>query len=270
MDLFVSKKEINMCSNCEKTGHLFHQCKLPIISYGVIAFSNINNKLHFLMIRRKDSFGYIDFIRGKYNFYNIERIKECINGMSVEEKNRLKMEPFEKLWKMLWGHNNLSQYKNEELSSQKKFNLIKSGVHINNILYTLNSLIDESITNWKDQEWEFPKGRRNYHEREINCALREFEEETGISKDKLNVISNILPYEEMFIGSNHKAYKHKYYLAYLENIKLEEYDYQKDEVSKIKWKTIYECLDVIRDNSLEKKNIIKHINKLLMENRIYI
>lgn len=274
MNTIINKNEVintnNICSNCEKSGHLFHQCKLPVISYGIVAFCKVHNEINYLMIRRKDSFGYIDFIRGKYSFYNIDRIKQCIDGMSLEEKTRLKDTPFETLWKMLWNSTS-NQYKNEELSSSKKFQLIKSGVYINNILYTLDSLIDESITLWEEQEWEFPKGRKNYHEREVNCALREFEEETGISKDKLNIISNILPCEEMFIGSNHKAYKHKYYLAYLENINLDNYSlYQKAEVSKISWKTIHECINTIRSNNLEKITMIKNINKILTENRIYI
>lgn len=75
----------------------------------------------------------------------------------------------------------------------------------------------------------------------------------------------------MFIGSNHKAYKHKYYLAHLENINLDNYSsYQKAEVSKISWKTINNCINTIRSNNLEKITMIKNINKILTENRIYI
>ena len=93
----------NICNNCGKQGHLFHQCKLPITSYGIVVFRHSNEGLQFLMIRRKDSFGYIDFIRGKYVFYNVEQIQQIIDEMSVCEKERLLTEPFEKLWKLLWG-----------------------------------------------------------------------------------------------------------------------------------------------------------------------
>ena len=31
-------KNTNTCNNCGKQGHSFHQCKLPITSYGVIVF----------------------------------------------------------------------------------------------------------------------------------------------------------------------------------------------------------------------------------------
>ena len=42
---------------------------------------------------------------------------------------------------------------------------------------------------------------------------REWEEETGISKHDLMIIKNILPYNEVFIGSNYKSYLHRYFLA---------------------------------------------------------
>ena len=64
-------KKTNVCNNCGKQGHMFYQCRLPITSYGIIVFKNTLEGLKFLMIRRKDSFGYIDFIRGKYTHHNI-------------------------------------------------------------------------------------------------------------------------------------------------------------------------------------------------------
>ena len=53
----------NICNNCGKQGHLFHQCKIPITSYGIILCRSSIYGILFLMIRRKDSFGYIDFLR---------------------------------------------------------------------------------------------------------------------------------------------------------------------------------------------------------------
>ena len=47
--------------------------------------------------------------------------------------------------------------------------------------------------------------------------MREFCEETGLEPSMFNNIRNIYPYEETFTGSNYKSYKHKYYLAYMDN-----------------------------------------------------
>jgi len=259
----------SMCNNCGKHGHLFHQCKLPITSYGVILFRSSEKGAQFLMIRRKDSFGYIDIIRGKYSCYNIEQIQKSVDEMSVAEKEILMKESFENLWKLLWGENNKIQYKGEEVTSYKKFETIKNGILVNNEKITLYDIIKNSKTSWNETEWEFPKGRRNFQEKDLECALREFEEETGYSSKNIIVIDNLMPFEEIFIGSNHKSYKHKYYLAYMKETDDNLQNYQKTEVSKLEWKTIDECLECIRPYNLEKKNLIKNINKVIQEYRLY-
>ena len=264
-------KTSNICNNCGKQGHLFHQCKLPVTSYGIILFRSSLNGLQFLMLRRKDSFGYIDFMRGKYSPYNIEHIQNIINEMSIYEKEKILSESFETLWKNMWGDIPTLQYKSEELASNKKFDLIKAGIILDDFKITIKDIVEKSNTKWKETEWEFPKGRRNYQEKDLDCALREFEEETGISKSCISVIENVIPFEEIFIGTNHKPYKHKYFLAYSKENVCEDNleNYQKSEVSKLQWKTIDECLESIRPYSLEKKQLITNINKVLQEYRLY-
>jgi len=262
-------KNTNTCNNCGKQGHSFHQCKLPITSYGVIVFRSSGTGVQFLMIRRKDSFGYIDFIRGKYSPYNIYQIQNIVNEMSISEKERILTEPFDALWKQMWGDVLNNQYKNEEQISCKKMELIRTGVIVNNELITLKDLIDKSTTRWEETEWEFPKGRRNFKEKDLECALREFEEETGILSSKINIVENVLPFEEIFIGTNHKSYKHKYFLSYMNET--DEYlnNFQVTEVSKIEWKSLEQCLEAIRPYNLEKKELIININKVLQEYRLY-
>ena len=88
----------------------------------------------------------------------------------------------------------------------------------------------------------------------------------------MNIIENLLPFEETFIGTNHKSYKHKYFLAYLNDNNLNNENlngFQITEVSKLEWKTIDKCLESIRPYSLEKKNLIININKVLEEYRLY-
>ena len=189
--------------------------------------------------------------------------------MSLEEKHRLLNEPFDELWKNMWGETSISQYKNEEISSRKKMDLIKLGVIINNKIITLEDIIKQSTTEWSETEWEFPKGRRNFKEKDIDCALREFEEETGIDSSKLTIIENLLPFEEIFIGTNHKSYKHKYFLAFMNNSDDYLNNYQITEVSKLECKSFDKCLEAIRPYNLEKKNLITNINKVLEEYRLY-
>ena len=315
----MSQTKNNICNNCGKQGHLFHHCKLPITSYGIILFKKCNNnnnnsKIQYLMIRRKDSFGYIDFLRGKYIQNNVEHLQNMFNEMSLSEKELIRVNPFHILWKQMWGDTFIgNQYKSEELASQKKFETLKNGISIKNVDETevnqfkkiydddlvnnvedqksnynyvsVETLINNSTTAWNETEWEFPKGRRNYQEKDLDCALREFEEETGISKKQVKIVENIMPFEEIFIGSNHKSYKNKFFLACLSSNDIENNaddfqdksfekmgvlnNFQKSEVSKIEWKNIEECLESIRPYNLEKKQLIININKVLQEYRLY-
>jgi len=258
------------CNNCGKQGHLFHQCKLPITSYGMIVCRSSERGIEFLMIRRKDSFGYIDFMRGKYSPYNLEQLQNSINEMSITEKQRILNEEFDSLWKQLWGWSTNSQYRNEEMSSSKKFQLITNGVAVSGSdKVNLKDLVESSTTSWEETEWEFPKGRRNNQEKDLDCALREFQEETGYSCTDVAIIENVLPFEEIYLGSNHKSYKHKYFLGYMNKNVDNLQNFQKSEVSKIEWKTVEECLDAIRPYNFEKKKIITNVYKMLQGYRLY-
>jgi hypothetical protein len=246
---------------------------MPITSIGVIVFRKYENELQYLMIRRKDTLGFIDFMRGKYSVFNKDYIMNMLKQMTNQEKEQLKTETFDKLWLQIWGNEMLSnQYRIEETSSREKFHFLKSGVYVKSDFYTLADLIDESnkYECWEEAEWGFPKGRRNYQEKDYECALREFYEETGINVEHLNNIKNILPFEEIFTGSNYKSYRHKYFLTNIsDKIYLNMNNYEKTEVSKMEWKNYEDCIATIRPYNLEKKRMITNINNTLKNYRIF-
>lgn len=268
----------NICNNCGKHGHHLHQCKHPITSYGVILFTDdkdlLDNdcKYKLLMIQRKNTYGFIDFMRGKYSISNQIHIQELFNEMTNDEKNLIMNNSFKTLWKYMWKDTvSLYTNKNEEITSETKFNLLKSGIIHKNKLINVEYLCENSTTSWTSQEWDFPKGRKNTDENDINCAIREFEEETGIKKELLNLSGNTLTLEEGFIGTNNKSYKNKYYIAHVKNAKnisLEKY--QESEVSYVGWKDINELMSNIRDYQHEKKNIIINIDSILKNYTFYM
>ena len=195
-----------------------------------------------------------------------------LNQMTIYEKNDLKSKTFDELWKNVWGGVNVSsQYKNEEIISREKFANLKNGVYFNDILFTLDDLIEESnkIQSWEETEWGFPKGRRNNKESDYDCALREFNEETGYKTKFLLNLQNVIPYEEIFTGSNYKSYKHKYFVMYMnyEN-SLIQTQFEKSEVSKMEWKNFENCMEAIRPYNIEKKRILHNIYNCIVENKI--
>ena len=273
------KKQV-FCNNCGKLGHLFHNCRVPITSIGIIPlrivkkFNNTlkhdENVIELLIIKRKDSLAFIDFMRGKYIMEDKKYILNLLNNMSVGERNFLIENEFSAIWNYLWNYNTNNLYRNEERLSKIKFNKLKSGYVSVLECYTLKDLIDLCDKKYLEPEWGFPKGRRNYHEKDILCGLREFEEETGYKKSDIEIFNNIMPFEEIFTGSNYKSYKHKYFVGIINNNTIPKNTFQINEISEIRWVPIDHVCEFIRDYNFEKINIINDLNKLLKTYKLYI
>jgi hypothetical protein len=96
-------------------------------------------------------------------------------------------------------------------------------------------------------------------------------EETGVNDNLLSIITNIVPYEEVFTGSNFKSYKHKYYLGYIENgedtVNLSKF--QKEEVGNMEWKTLPAALGSIRDYHVERKDILRNVDAVIRDLKFF-
>jgi len=239
-----------LCNNCGNYGHLFYNCKKPITSLGIITYRyNPIGGIEYLLVQRKDTLGYVDFLRGKYSDTNLFQLKNIIEEMTMDEIERIQQYDYKDLWYKLWNKVTESyDSKNEE-----KFNYIKK---TKKVLFL--------PSRWREPEWGFPKGRRNFKERDLECALREFEEETGYLKKDLLFIKNMNPMEEIFTGSNLKSYKHRYFLAYMKyEDTLIDTNYQKSEIGSMKWFTYPEVLEKIRPYNIERLDLVKDIHHLI-------
>lgn len=252
------------CNNCGKLGHYYHQCKKPITSNGIVPCRyNTQMQREYLMICRRNTLGYVDFIRGKYPVYHQFYLKNLISEMTAKERGQLLTLSFDELWSDLWG-THVVKYHSEERQSRNKFKMLKEGVAVDNEVICLEDIILACGDGWHEPEWGFPKGRRNYMEKDVQCAIREFEEECGYTRDLIELFSNILPYEETFIGSNIKCYKHRYYVAFMKYDKDQcMSDFQKSEVSQMRWMSYAECLKHIRSYNSERICVLNNIEKTL-------
>lgn len=253
--------KILYCNNCGKQGHLSSDCKIPITSVGIILLRYENNIPYYLFVRRKESFGYSDLVRGKYPIYNKSFIQNLVNEMTIHEKNNMK--------NLLNEINSNGKDPNETIL-KKFYTHIKSNRELGYEDIDLSELIDESKTRWNEPEWGFPKGRRNWQEKDLDCAIREFEEETGYNRNEIILVENLIPLEEIFTGSNYKIYKHRYYLAKLKNnnnIKTE--TFQESEISKMDWFDKDQSLEYIRPYNKEKKTIVETIDNIISKSSFY-
>lgn len=264
------------CNNCGKSGHIYNNCKLPIIGIGIIAFRKnpvANHQIEYLMICRKHTLGFMDFIRGKYSVYNRDYILNLFFEMTESELQLIREKDFDKIWKTIWNGSKpaIAQYWTEEAVSLEKFRTLMEGIISHSEYYSLDTLLQDRDRQpkWSEPEWGFPKGRRNQGEKDYDCATREFSEETGYSKFCLTNLDNLLPYEEIFIGSNYKSYKHKYFVMYMNYADSLKTNFQEnDEVSKAEWKSFGDALEIIRPYNLEKIRILENVNQCLMSYRV--
>ena len=287
-----AKNKNVICANCGEKGHVVKDCKGPITSFGIMAFKVIFNKdqekydknsklddilyeikdkievntyprIKFLMIQRKDTMGYIDFIRGKYSNTDekekFKKINICLNEMTFKEKELLLTQSFDQVWDNLWVNHDSKCYKNEYESAKKKFNQLN-----------VKKLVEESETRYSFQEFGFAKGRRNMKESNIACAEREFYEETRYNKASYEFIKDYPSIHEEFIGTNGINYRHIYYLVKMKpTISPPKIDLtnkvQAGEVKNIGWFTFEECNMLLRPYDTAKHQVLKNVNNDILK-----
>ena len=197
------------------------------------------------MIQRKDTMGYTDFIRGKYT--NDKSLQICLNEMTYQEKKNLLTKSFDELWKELWI-NPTRIFKNEYENAKKKF------LNLN-----ISDLIQNSSNIYNHSEFGFPKGRRGIDERNIDCAMREFQEETGYNFNQCDFVKYPLIKED-FTGTNGINYKHIYYLAKMKEHSLPPIiEKNNKEVKNIGWFDYDECIALLRPYDIAKKEVLTNV-----------
>lgn len=292
------------CSNCGKHGHNYNKCNEPISSFGIIAIqvddefyknikknSSINNlnisklntinnniflkthkykeKIKFMMICRRKSLGYLEFIRGRYSINDTNHIISLFEQMTREEVMNLQSSNFDTLWKDLWHQKiNNKFFLLEYDKSKVKFNILK-----NRKTKDINYFANSSIQKFNNPEWGFPKGRRNFLEKDLSCAIREFKEETALNSDEFLLFPGIKPLEEIFNGTNKILYRHVYFIAFCKKstpAKLSNAQ-QMEEIGDIGWFNYNECMKLFRSFHKKRKYILNDIYMFIcniLENNI--
>jgi 8-oxo-dGTP pyrophosphatase MutT (NUDIX family) len=342
---YQKKKTSVFCANCGGYGHVYKTCNHPIISYGVICYKNFYDKTtnsiypKYLMVQRKDSLCYVEFIRGKYSLNNKEYLMKLFSHMTEEERVKLGSSSFEALWNFMWCRGkhkydedsgsdiatddsesssqdgsrarsrdapsegscegsregsrevskeecNTRNFNKEWKEAADKFNMLKQGYYIittddKRQFFDLEFILKNTHSIYNETEWGFPKGRRNINEDDVTCAVREFKEETGVPTKNIKVMKDVKPLEEVFTGSNNIRYKHVYYVAKFNQLK-SEYGSQNNmklfnpknflqnkEVRDVQWFTYQEAQEKIRESNMERKELFKRLNQLIIKNYQY-
>ncbi len=233
-----------------------------VMSYGVACVRRNSGSgcYEILMIKKRHTYSFIEFVRGMYDPYKDYDLQYMFEAMTITEKSMIQTRNFETIWNYCNGEPTKSSERSIYNRSLRKYTALleRNG----NVLLTL-------ITNTKNSNllWEIPKGRPNKKESPLASATREFEEETGLSKNSYRILFDEGTIEYSFIDCGVK-YKYIYYIAVLCGNVNPTYDYNNQhmlwELSELRFMTSL-ALQELNNQRLAKtaRIIIKKAKKHL-------
>jgi 8-oxo-dGTP pyrophosphatase MutT (NUDIX family) len=215
---------------------------------------NVNTDIpEILLVKKRYTYSFAAFVFGQYKKGDDKNLKDLFNDMTLQEKIDILSLKFDMLWYKIWleipdiiiypiytydmissveasvrtleiteKHKTLHlSYKNRDSGSISRSEFYEKTKKLFDTTYVsdegvrLKSLISDTFNS--ELMWEIPKGRRNKKETIINCAIREFKEETGVDSGLYDIIPNTEPVVESYISANTK-YTHIYYTAHTSKI----------------------------------------------------
>jgi 8-oxo-dGTP pyrophosphatase MutT (NUDIX family) len=237
-------------------------------SYGIALArynKNANNNVEILLIKKRYTYHFFELVMAHYKKGDTKYIKHMFDNMSYSEKMDIMSMQFSRMWHRIYFsdperfYNIVDVYKNANFantpieqrhseSEQYKIYIEKKNKFEKSFLKDggkkIRTLINQSIDS--KVIWEMPKGGKNANESNIECAIREFYEETSIKSSKYMILYDVPPLVDSFVD-NDIIYKTVYYMATLRegNDNFKPYiNYrnfsQVTEVEEIKWVSLAE------------------------------
>jgi 8-oxo-dGTP pyrophosphatase MutT (NUDIX family) len=253
--------------------------RLPTTSYGLLVFHwdvISGNPLYFLG-KNRDSITYFIFLRGRYKIGYIERY---FSLMSNGERRRLKTYTFGELWRDVCVNTCGKIFNNEREFAYNHWKRVTEKINGDCLL---DMWLRNTTSIQPDVSWGFPKGRLFRKEQHLECAYREFEEETGIipsGKGTDHFADNVRPsmltfdipeYVETFYGSDDNLYRSVYYLTLMTRPYIPKVTNRtdlirpkmiSDEMSESGWFTLNDALLLLEPR---KQNILMESHKWILE-----
>jgi hypothetical protein len=208
-----------------------------IKSYGLSIFNKINDELCVLLVKRKYTYNFFNFVMNNYKFSK-KGLVNIFNNISIEEKKKILLFDYDILWKILWwsetennGISNIIYYKNKKIYNK---NVIENILFVKECIYMSKNCPDENCI-----LYSIPRGRKNYkNENSLLVACRETFEETGLEKTSYHLIYD---FKKKYITDFY--YKTIFFIGiYQKNISNIKFNFgnkeQLLEINGIKWMTI--------------------------------
>jgi hypothetical protein len=230
---------------------------IECVSFGLILFKYDNNcnMLKFLMVKKRLSYEFCDFVKGYINCSDIEFVKSNLEKMTTEELKTIETMDFDIMWDKF-----ILYMDDDKKESYKKYKTkFKTNVlpHAKPILDLFKNLKYNNVP-----IWEFPKGKKikksSGNEEALVCAKRELHEETNIPDIDYIMINTYRVKRIKYLPQYNIKYINLLYMAeYLKNMdEVPYFNYQNKnqiaEIDCIEWMSIY---DIIKYDGTFKKSL---------------
>ncbi len=279
-----------ICLKCGSDGHTSTICKGPVTSFGLIIYTKCslkgngikcgrmyptaqvacpihikadpsgnvagnecgmnvddNDSVMFLLVERKDTVGFLNLVQGAYSDsspYKERKVRRYIYELTCNEREMLCKAPFADLWRIA-GSNKRDMKRAEKRLAQLK----------------IAELLENNPCQFSEADYLMPKGRLRKCETVQQCAIREFAEETGYSRNHVTLLPDMPSYEEQFVGTDGKNYRNVFFVAQIKEdaqvmVRLGTDPQQSKEVRNVGWFTYPQCKRLIRSYHNEKLKML--------------
>lgn len=229
------------------------------ISVGVACTRFTQNGMEILLVKKRYTYSFNKFVNGRYRSDDRPGLIALFDGMTPDEKLDILSLNFTQIWYRIWLNN--AQKISSFYTSKSKFEntfMADGGVKLKHLMarsHKHGALV-----------WEIPKGRKkSKHESDIQCGLREFTEETTLTKKQIKLMFDNTQYSYISDGVK---YTFIYYYA-LARVNVEPTvsvvnKMQIGEILEIKWMNMLSVQHVDTEGRLTK--CVKKIFKFMKRN----
>lgn len=162
-------------------------------SYGLCCFrKTLGHETEVLLLRRRYTYHYCMFVYSKYT--TIEDLRKVLAGTTIDEKLTIISGDFDRIWDKIWVGHRTERY--------TKYRTMYENIMKSITLPEIIKIVGKSASS--EPHWELPKGRKDPLETDIECACREFTEETTVARQLFRVD----------IDNNTRCYLHDYGMLY--------------------------------------------------------
>ncbi|MCA9330247.1 NUDIX hydrolase [Candidatus Saccharibacteria bacterium] len=162
------------------------------------------NQFEILMLKKRYTYAFYSIILEKNTRKDETKIRALLNKTTMEEKMILYQLNFEKAYNVIWNGTVLDKtfYENHRKQFYREWVKPDGGAKFLSLLRGAQH---------GRLEWSLPKGRKNSKcEKNLDCAIREFNEETNVSLSCCRILDCKRTY---VIQDNGIVYHYTYFLA---------------------------------------------------------